>query len=147
VIRNQKTLACLLFALTLPLPAQAQSTLILPQNQDDIRQLTKPADGGPCTRCGVITNVRSEPRERRQPQTPAAPPASGVGNEVATTPIIASGNAVKDSREAKKPLSVHQLTVRLDDGSYAFFEQDDKPALQKGDRVEVIDGRIERRAN
>ena len=39
------------------------------------------------------------------------------------------------------------MTVRYDDGTYAFFEQDDEPAVQKGDKIEVIDGRIERRAD
>ena len=38
------------------------------------------------------------------------------------------------------------MTVRYDDGSYAFFEQDDEPNFAKGDRVDVIDGRVERRA-
>jgi hypothetical protein len=148
VIRNQQTLAVLLFALALPLCAQAQGKLILPQNQDDIRQLTQKADGTPCAKqCGVITDVRSDRRQPTGGQTSSAPPTSGIGNTVATSPIIGSGSTVKDARNAKKPTTFYKMTVRYDDGTFAFFEQDDQPAVRKGDRVEVIDGRVERRAD
>jgi len=142
VIRLWKTLACL--TLALPLLANAQSKLILPQNQDDIRRLTERADAGPCVKCGVITDVRSATRERSPGRAPEAPPVSGIGNNVATTPIIGKA-AVKNARNANKPISYYKMTVRYDDGTYAFFEQDDEPAVKKGDRVEVIDGRVERR--
>jgi hypothetical protein len=140
VIRICITLALLALAL----PARAE--LILPQTQDDIRQLSTKADSGPCVKCGVITDVRSERRQPTAGQTTAAPPASGIGNNVATTPLIGSGSAVKDARNAKKPVTVYKMTVRFDDGTYAFFEQDDQPAVSKGDRVEVIDGRVAPRA-
>ena len=38
------------------------------------------------------------------------------------------------------------VCFKYDDGTYAFFEQDDEPSVRKGDKVEVVDGRIERRA-
>jgi len=146
VIRNHKPLACLLFALALPLFAQAQSKLILPQNQDDIRRLTERADAGPCVKCGVVANVRSESRQPTSGRTAAAPPVSGIGNNVATSPIIGSGSAVKDARNATRPTTFYKMTIRYDDGTYAFFEQDDKPDVHKGDTVEVIDGRVVLRA-
>lgn len=145
MIRPWKTLACL--ALALPLFATAQSKLILPQNQDDIRRLTEPAAAaGPCAKCGVVTDLRSAQRERGNSRSPEAPPVSGVGNNVATTPIIGK-KAVKNARNANQPITFYKLTVRYDDGSYAFFEQDDEPTVGKGDRVDVIDGRVERRAD
>jgi len=142
VTRLWKTLACL--TLALPLLTNAQSKLILPQNQDDIRRLTERADAGPCVKCGVITDVRSATRERSQGRAPEAPPVSGIGNNVATTPIIGKA-AVKNARNANKPITFYKMTVRYDDGTYAFFEQDDEPAVKKGDRAEVVDGRVERR--
>ena len=142
MIRNQKTLACLLFALALPLPTQAQSKLILPQNQDDFRQLTKKANSGPCIKCGTVTDVRSDSRQATSGRTEAAPPVSGIGSDVATSPIIGSGSVVKDARDANKSITFYKMTVRYDDGTYAFFEQDDEPDVHKGDRVEVIDGRV-----
>ena len=145
MIRLWKILVCL--AIALPLLSHAQSKLILPQNQDDIRRLTEPAMAtGPCAKCGVVTDLRSAQRERGKSRSPEAPPVSGVGNNVATSPIIGK-KAVKDARNASKPITYYKMTVRYDDGSYAFFEQDDEPTVGKGDRVDVIDGRIERRAD
>ena len=145
MIRLWKTLACL--AVALPLCVEAQSKLILPQNQDDIRRLTEPAMAtGPCAKCGVVTDLRSAQRERGNSRSPEAPPVSGVGNNVATTPIIGK-KAVKNARNANQPITFYKLTVRYDDGTYAFFEQDDQPSVRKGDRVDVIDGRVELRAD
>ena len=145
MIRLWKILACL--AIAWPLLSHAQSKLILPQNQDDIRHLTERADAGLCVdKCGVVTDLRSAKRERSQGRAPDAPPASGIGNNVATTPIIGKA-AVKAARNANKPTTFYKMTVRYDDGTYAFFEQDDEPAVQKGDKIEVIDGRVERRAD
>jgi hypothetical protein len=142
-MRDWKTLACLLLAL----PLLARAELILPQSQDDIRRLTERADAGPCVnKCGVVTDVRGATRERSQDRAPEAPPVSGIGSNVATTPIIGKA-AVKDARNAKKPVTFYKMTVRYDDGSYAFFEQDEQPAVAKGDPVEIIDGRVERRAS
>ena len=145
--QNWKPLACLVLALALPAISLAQSKLILPQSQEDIRQLTKKEDAGPCVRCGVVTNVRSESRERTQSRESTPPPAGGMGNDSATTPIFGSGSTVKDARNATKPTTYYKLTVRYDDGKYAVFEQDDKPEMQKGDKVEAINGRLERRSN
>ena len=145
MIRLWKTLACL--AVALPLGALAQSKLILPQSQDDIRRLNEPAKtAGPCVKCGVVTDVRSATRERGQARAPEAPPVSGIGNNVATTPIIGK-KAVKAARNANQPITFYKLTVRYDDGTYAFFEQDDQPSVRKGDRVDVIDGRVVLRAD
>ena len=144
MIRLWKILACL--AIAWPLLSHAQSKLILPQNQDDIRRLTERADAGPCVnKCGVVTDARSATRQRSQGRAPEAPPVSGIGNNVATTPIIGK-KAVKEARNADQPVTFYKLTVRYDDGTYAFFEQDDEPNFAKGDRVDVIDGRVERRA-
>ena len=144
MIRLWKILACL--AIALPLLSHAQSKLILPQSQDDIRRLNTQAEAsGPCTQCGVVTDLSSAQRERGKSRSPEAPPVSGVGNNVATSPIIGK-KAVKDARNASKPITYYKMTVRYDDGSYAFFEQDDEPDVRKGDRVDVIDGRVVRRA-
>ena len=54
-----------------------------------------------------------------------------------------SGSVVKDAKKAQQPTTYYKMTVRFDDGTYAFFEQDDKPAVRKGDK-KVIEGRVER---
>jgi hypothetical protein len=35
--------------------------------------------------------------------------------------------------------------VRYEDGTYAFIEQHDEPVVSKGDRVRVVEGRVELR--
>jgi hypothetical protein len=144
VTRLWKTLAGL--ALAWPLLAPAQSKLILPQNQDDIRRLTEAAPSGPCVKCGVVTDLRSETRERSTNRAPETLPPSDIGGNLTTTPIIGK-KAVKAARNANSPVTFYKLTVRYDDGTYAFFEQDDEPDFAKGDRVDVIDGRVVRRTD
>ena len=141
--RPWRTLAGLAFAL--PLLASAQSQLILPQGQDDIRRLSDAVSSGPCVKCGVVTDLRSETRERDTKRAPQTLPPSDIGGNLTTTPIIGK-KAVKAARSANQPVTFYKLTVRYDDGTYAFFEQDDEPNVAKGDRVDVIDGRVERRA-
>ncbi|MQM32605.1 MAG: hypothetical protein CRU78_19770 [Candidatus Accumulibacter phosphatis] len=62
-----------------------------------------------------------------------------------TTPVLASGTTVKDARQAAAPVLIYVLTVRYEDGSFAFLEQSDEPTVHKGDRVRVVEGRVELR--
>ena len=77
---------------------------------------------------------------------------SGRGNQQysrlrtsSTATPIGSGTAVKDAGNANKPETFYKMTVRYGDGTYAFFEQDDEPSVRKGDKVEIIEGRVELR--
>lgn len=138
-----KTVVCLLLALALPAFALAQSKLILPHSQEDLRKLMQKDDAGPCEKCGIVTDVRTETRQPGSPTT-GLPAESGIGGNVATSPILGSGSVVKDAKNAQKPTTYYKMTVRFDDGTYAFFEQDDAPAMRKGDKVKLIEGRVER---
>ena len=142
-----KLAAWLMLALTAPTIVLAQSHLILPKNLDDIRKINREIDAAPCVKCGIVTNVRSEERPVTITARPAQPSASGVGSNIATTPIIGSGSVVKDTRQAMKPTTYYKITVRYEDGTYAFFEQDEEPAFQKGDKVETFEGRLELRSD
>jgi hypothetical protein len=68
-----------------------------------------------------------------------------MGGMLTTTPIIGSGSSVQDARKAGTPRVSYVITVRYEDGSFAFIDQADEPVLRKGDRVQVIDGRVELR--
>ncbi len=120
---------------------QAQSTLILPKNADDIRALTKPAaTSGPCTTCGIVTNVRSEQVDIGK-KTPLTTPG---GTVLKGAPIMGTGTDVQDARKSSKQAR-WKVTVRYDNGQYAAFDQDGEPAVRKGDKIQVIDGRVELR--
>ena len=126
--------------------AALSAELKLPQGPDDFRALASPENAGPCERCGVVTDVRSASRQPTRSQSPATMPSSGIGNNVATTPIVGSGSSVKDARKAGRPVTYYKLSVRFPDGTFAFFEQDEQPEAVKGDTVEIVDGRVVRRA-
>ena len=143
--QNWKLLACLALALGAPGFVLAQSKLILPKNLDDIDALSKGLNSAPCVKCGIVTNVRSEQRQPTATSSSNQPSASGVGTNIATTPIIGSGSVVKDARQAMKPTTYYKINVRYDDGTYAFFEQDDEPNFKKGNKVETFEGRLELR--
>ena len=132
------TIAALLLALLAATPLRAE--LILPQSADDFRELATPTNNGSCKQCGVVTDVRSAKRQPSPNRAPGPVPAPGVGDSVAPTPIIGSG--ARNARQANQPVTTYQLTVRQDDGRFAFFEQDEQPTVAKGDRIEIIDGRV-----
>ena len=140
-MKRKPSLVCLLWLLAAPLVAHAE--LKLPQSQDDFRELAMPADSGPCTsQCGVVSDVRSASRQPGSTPSAAASSVSGIGSNVATTPIIGSGSSVKNARKTGQPVTYYKVTVRYDNGSYALFEQDDEPTVRKGDPVEVVEGRV-----
>jgi hypothetical protein len=127
----------LMLVISLPFSVQAQDKLILPSGHEAMRELINPAESGPCTTCGIVTDVRSKQREV---QKRTIQPVAG-GPELIGTPVIGKGDAVKRS----KSLSVESsyiVTVRYENGQYAAFEQDDKPAVKKGDPIRVVEGRV-----
>jgi hypothetical protein len=128
----------LLAALCTP-PSLAQSNVILPSSPEDYSKLAKPAlPPGPCTTCGVVTNVRSDQIEvskKAPPPTPGGPVLQGA-------PIIGTGTTVQDGRKSLKQTS-WKVTVRYDNGQYATFDQSDEPSVRKGDKVRVAEGRVQ----
>ena len=137
----KKTLpaALALWATLFSPPSLAQPNLILPTSPEDYSKLAKPAlPPGPCTTCGVVTNVRSEQSEvSRKPL-----PATLGGPTIQGAPIIGTGTTVQDGRKSPKQTS-WKVTVRYDNGQYATFDQSDEPSVRKGDKVRVAEGRVQ----
>jgi hypothetical protein len=122
-------------------PALGQSGLVLPSSADDYRKLAKPVvPPGPCTTCGVVTDVRSEQIEVGK----MAPTATPGGAVLQPSPIVGTGSTVQDARKSTKQ-TIWKVTVRYDNGSYAAFDQDDEPTIRKGDKVRVAEGKVELR--
>lgn len=122
-------------------PALAQSSLVLPSSADDYRKLAKPVvPPGPCTTCGVVTDVRSEQIEIGR----KAPTATPGGPVLQPAPLVVTGTAVQGPPKSSKQ-TIWKVTVRYDNGSYAAFDQDDEPTVRKGDKVRVAEGKVELR--
>lgn len=143
----KKTLLLLLLASTGAFAAETQ--LKLPRDANEIRDYMTPTDSR-CPGCGIVSNVRQVQQKGAPRNQQATEPATGgnpdLGGESGTATIAGTGAASKAARkEARKPAAPAWLvTVRYDDGSYAAFEQDDRPSVRKGDRIQVNAGKVER---
>ncbi|MDQ5941423.1 MAG: hypothetical protein QG572_236 [Pseudomonadota bacterium] len=134
-----------------PLLSAAEKPLNIPQSPEEMRKYMTSGDSR-CPGCGVVSNVRqvspqTQPGIAREEVNPARTGDSGPGEEVGTLTIAGTGSQSREARKkAAQPTAKPWLvTVRYDDGSYAAFEQDSKPAVRKGDRIQVVSGRVERR--
>lgn len=149
-MKHETACAGLLLALAFPPLSLAQSKLQLqlPSAEESYREIQQEQRNAPCERCGVVYRTRTEKRAgpgRRDPASAARQSPGSPDGHMATAPIIGSGSSVKDARKAAAPVLMHIVTVRYDDGSFASFEQIDEPAVREGDRVRVVDGRVELR--
>jgi hypothetical protein len=135
-----------------PLLSAEESTLVIPHSPQEMRKFMGGNDSR-CPGCGVVSSVRQiDPKNRAgndddEEASLARFGDSGPGDDVETVTIVGTGSQSREARrEAAKPVARPWLiTVRYDDGSYAAFEQDTAPAVRKGDRVQVVSGRVERR--
>lgn len=138
-----------------PLPVVAaeehETTLKLPQSADDMRKYMASGDAR-CPGCGVVSNIRQVEPEDLGGRSPDAgveirTGESGPGDEIQTVTLAGTGSASRAARQqaAKPPAKPWRVTVRYDDGSYASFDQDDRPHVSRGQRVQVVSGRVEPR--
>jgi hypothetical protein len=103
-----------------------------------------PASPGSCADCGTVTMVRSVTQELRPRPSDKGEP-SGL---VATVPLgggsIQAGSSTRIGKEAPNVSTRWEVAVLLDDGRYRLVTQDSRPAFDKGDRVRVQAGKLER---
>ncbi|MCP5268807.1 MAG: hypothetical protein H6943_07190 [Zoogloeaceae bacterium] len=141
---------CLFVLIPVKMLGAEEKPLKIPQNADDVRKYLKNGDSR-CPGCGVVTNIRQlAPKGGVSSGTlsgEARVDESGIGGDVQPVTIAGTGSSSRAARKAAKaPEPLRWLvTVRYDDGSYAAFEQDDQPVVQRGERVQVISGRVEQR--
>lgn len=147
---NRSVFSILALALAPMLHAE-DKPLSIPQTPEEMRKYMNAGDAR-CPGCGMVTNIRQtagrgalgNADEEAQQLRKGDP---GPGEDVGTVTIIGSGAQSRDARKqaATPAASTWLVTIRYDDGSYAAFAQEGKPAVRKGDRVQVVSGRIERR--
>ncbi len=140
-MRLQRNPAALLILCLLSWPVLAQTSLKLPHSDDDYRALIGGASHGSCEHCGVVQGIRTQTHTGPR----VSSPAPVIAPSLVSTPLLGTGSAVEDARHRNDPVVVYVITVRYDDGSFAFVEQHDEPLVRKGDRVQVVEGRVEPR--
>lgn len=147
-----RVMTSLLFCVTAAtIHAEQPSSLTLPQSADDMRKYMAPTDAR-CPGCGVVTNVRQVAPRAAAGQgnlggADVRTGDAGPGDDIKPVTIAGTGDQSKQARRqaAKSAPRPWQVTVRYDDGSYGAFEQDDPPRVSKGQRVQVVSGRVEPR--
>jgi hypothetical protein len=119
------------------------------------------ATKGECLNCGVVRSIRAVERERkasrevpaymtsdqylntRRYSEPRVGPVFGLtfgpGQETKSF-VGAAGNEAMRQRMLE---IVYEIVVLYDDGRFGLIEQPDRGALRVGDRVRVVDDRVE----
>lgn len=114
-----------------------------------------------CRNCGVVRSVRSVERERsnrrgvstymtseqylegRRYSEPMVGPVFGMtfGKGQETRSFV---GAAGSETMRQRILEIHyEVTVRFDDGRYGLFEQNQLASLRVGDRVQVVNDKVE----
>jgi hypothetical protein len=124
-----------------PLLSAEGLDLSIPDSPMEIKKVM--GDDAPCKGCGVVTNVR-----QLAPVAVQTPPAQDSAYTVTFAEVTReqgggidmSGASVNTVGES--PGGAWQTTVRYDDGSYAAHESETQPSFQKGDRVQLVSGKL-----
>jgi hypothetical protein len=147
----------LLAALACALFASASSVA------DDRGEARKPLAGltSNCTDCGVVRNIREirSEREAQRPDAyisspqyrdtlPAEPPRIGPAISMTwgpgTPPRTQIGAVGTPGMQRRYIDLTYEVTVRFDDGRFGLIEQDSINDLRVGDRVIVLNRRVEK---
>jgi hypothetical protein len=138
-----KRLLVLLLGLSFaPLLSAEELDLSIPDSPAEIKKVM--GDDAPCKGCGVVTNVRqlapapnqtSPPQDSAYAVTFAEATRAGPGGDFDLT-------GARINTLGESPGGAWQITVRYDDGSYAAHESETQPSFQKGDRVQLVSGKL-----
>ncbi len=160
------TAICLVAALLISIGAAAAEDIPPPPPMPagDVRPaLAQPpaARVGECRDCGVVRSIRNVERERparrgvstymtsdqyldsRRYSEPMVGPVFGMtfGKGQETKSFI---GAAGSSTMRQRILEIYaEITVRFDDGRFGLFEQENSNGVRVGDRVHVVDDRVE----
>jgi hypothetical protein len=152
-----------LLAATFAVPAAEDVPPPPPMPPGDAAPARAPAAAskGECATCGVIRSIRAVERERktsrevpaymtsdqylntRRYSEPRVGPVFGLtfgpGQETKTFVGAAGSEAMR-----QRILEIgYEIVVRYDDGRFGLIEQEDPGSLRVGDRVRVVDNRVE----
>ena len=115
-----------------------------------------PADSAPppCLNCGTIDSVRevAQPGEGSGLGAVAGGVVGGLlgsqvgggsGKTIATVLGVAGGAyAGHEIEKARKKITRHEITVRMNDGTLRTLTQDSAPVWRSGDRVRIENGAL-----
>jgi outer membrane lipoprotein SlyB len=111
--------------------------------------VVKPATPLVCVDCGTITRIR-EVQQPVPPQRQALPgrapgtTSGGLGSDNRTVPLFSVGREGFE-RSPPPPVTRSQweVTVRFDNGAYGLVVEPTEPSFRVGNRVKLVDDRLE----
>jgi hypothetical protein len=96
---------------------------------------------GVCLRCGVIESVRS--MDKAELRRASGVTVRGSGDELMLVlSVVAAALVGNRLRPEARAATLHEVTVRFEDGSSRVVESAGASRWERGDRVKVIHGRI-----
>jgi Na+/H+-dicarboxylate symporter len=93
-----------------------------------------------CRRCGIIESVRS--MDKAELGRAAAVTVRGLGDDLMSVLALAAGALVGNRLQPEAAATIHEITVRFEDGSSRVLRSVGAREWALGDRVKVIQGRI-----
>jgi hypothetical protein len=144
----KRTFAIFALATLVAAAAQAQTSLKLPQSSRDYLELLKGSESDECPGCGVVTSVRvvasGAPAPPASPPSGLPPTGTGLGSEGApSSPLFARETREYHASVRQGGPTHYMITVRFFDGSFGEYRQFVEPTVQRGDRVRLIEDRVE----
>jgi outer membrane lipoprotein SlyB len=97
-----------------------------------------------CADCGTVTMVRPVTQELRPRPIEEGEPSGFV----ATVPLgggkLTTGSSSRIGKDAPNVSTRWEVAVRMDDGRYRILTLDARPPFDRGERVRVREGKLER---
>jgi hypothetical protein len=114
------------------LPAE-ETDLIIPSSTEEMEKVL--GDEDPCKDCGVVTDVRqTKPKSALNPSLEQADALTIV--EVTPAGVVSEPLEVYEAS-----VEPWQITIRYND-EFIVHEQNMRPSVEVGDRVQVISGQV-----
>lgn len=108
-----------------------------------------------CPSCGVVTSVRSYEQKAEKGSGVGAVAGAvlggvignqvggGNGRKIATVAgAVGGGYAGNEIEKSRNTHTVHEVTVKMENGETRTFKPSSKPDWRSGDRVRLVDGRL-----
>ncbi len=110
-----------------------------------------------CADCGVITSLRTVSKQEAAAAAPARNPSNegppGTVDETKPPGLVAAiplgggkprvGSATRVGQDAPVVTHMWEVVVKLDSGQFRVLTLPAQPDYQKGDRVRIVDGKLE----
>ncbi len=125
-------------------PLLAQSGKLVVPSGGELDSFVRKESWAACAQCGIVVSIKT--LATAEPERKAFPAGKPTPNSVAIQPLPVGGKEARAERKKmRQPLpDTYQITVHNADDTYSIIEQAEQPDFAKGDRVLLVDGKLQR---